>query len=358
MPGPGSAVAAAVCRAALRHACRTGRLPIHGHDPVLETVSLTAAYGLPSAEATLRAYVAQSLHASAPTVQDCVRQFMAVKAGEGCRLITLHGYRSCLRSFAKRFGARRPGTISALELADHLNHWESPTTRGNHWLKLREFYRWLIAVRYAWANPVPAAMAHPLPLGHRGLFYTPAEAGGILRRTFDTDQIGFWVLALFSGLRSMEIKRLSQQDNPWSWFNPLGRVIAVPAHAAKVKHRHSPMHPILPPWLEWLRRENRPFWPKNSERVLTQQRREVIGLRLGVPPDQVPERFNRLGYSNMARRAFITYGLALKGASYAEVARRAGNSENVIRVFYRRFATRQEAEAYFQLTPEWVRHHL
>jgi hypothetical protein len=54
-------------------------------------------------------------------------------------------------------------------------------------------------------------------------------------------------------------------------------------------------------------------------------------------------------FYNIARRSFLSYRLALPGASYAEVSNEAGNNEAILRKYYRRKVTRQEAVQYFGL---------
>ena len=106
------------------------------------------------------------------------------------------------------------------------------------------------------------------------------------------------------------------------------------------------MHPTLIPWLHFLHANARPFWPRRPALIAALRRQILLRRDPGLPV-----RYNRAGYSNLARRAFITYSLAEPHASYAETARRAGNSELIIRRYYRRPATPAQAAAYFNLTP-------
>ena len=46
-----------------------------------------------------------------------------------------------------------------------------------------------------------------------GLIYTPGEAKHILRLTKDTDEVGFWALSLFGGLREYELQRIQMRKH-------------------------------------------------------------------------------------------------------------------------------------------------
>lgn len=356
LPRSDHPLARAICQAAFRHAARAwdGGEAYGVATKAHGIAALANALRIESAEGAVKSYLARARIGNAPSVATCVHRYLAVKAGEGCREISISNHRICLARFCGRFGKHQPCAVTPVEIAAYLNQWPSETTRGSVWLVLREFFRWMVGIGLVQRNPVAAAMMRPRPTGDRHTFYKAAEARFILRSAIGTDQIGYWALTLFSGLRSAEISKLSKEADPWRWFDLREQVIHVPAHAAKVRARRSPMHPTLVAWLQWLREGGRPLWPKNCYLVTHRLRREIVARRLGVPVQNVPRRFNRMGFSNMARRAFIAHGLAQKGASYEEVARRAGNSENVIRCFYRRFVTRAKADLYFGLTPQRI----
>lgn len=187
----------------------------------------------------------------------------------------------------------------------------------------------------------------PRRIAGKGSIYTPEEARELLRRARNTDQLGFWVLSLFAGMRTSEIERMQVLASPWSLVRLSDAVIEVPASFTKSRRRAIRMTPVLREWLRVLRREGGAFHPpKDGAKKIRCLRYAVLHEFRG------PRRLT--GASNMGRRSFISYRLALARASYAEVAATAGNSEHVIRKYYRRPVTRESARAYFRLTPARV----
>ena len=204
----------------------------------------------------------------------------------------------------------------------------------------------MVTKKYVCTNPV-AAVHKPRDTGGNGLIYAPGEVQELLRRARYTDQLGFWVLSLFAGMRTSEIKRMQAMALPWSLVRLGDAVIEVPASHTKSRRRAIKMTPVLREWLRVLRHEGRPFYPvKNSAKKLRRLRCAVLRKFRGSP--------RLTGTFNMGRRSFISYRLALTRASYAEVAMAAGNSERVIRKYYRRPVARESARAYFRLNPASV----
>jgi len=76
----------------------------------------------------------------------------------------------------------------------------------------------------------------------------------------------------------------------------------------------------------------------------------------GVPfyPLNHWEKFRVPGATVMARRSYISYRIALSGASYAHVSDEAGTTGRLLRSEYYRKASKEDAERYFSLKPASV----
>ena len=148
-------------------------------------------------------------------------------------------------------------------------------------------------------------------------------------------------------MRTSEICRLQGMAMPWSLVRIGDRVIEVPAGNSKTRRRTIRINPVLRAWLRILKIEGVPFFPSaNPGQKIRQLRLRVL--------NQSREPGPLVGIFNMGRRSWIFYRLALPGASYAGVAASAGNSERMIRKYYRRRVTRRTARAYFHLTPDRI----
>jgi integrase len=269
-------------------------------------------------------------------------EYLWSKTNAGRRPETLKGYRVALETFCQRFGERQPYTITSSEVLSFLQHWEQNNTRVSWYRRLFTFFGWLVTKKYVFENTVARAGEKPLPDGGHGQLYTPAEARAILTIAWATDQLGFWVLSLFAGMRTCEIQRLEGHPERWLLVRLAEGVIEIPAAYAKNRRRVIPMNRPLKAWLHIIKARDLPFYPRNALEKVRRVRREVLAKSRAVP---VCRTFN------MGRRSYINYSLAQPGASYAEVAAAAGNSEPVIRKYYRRHLRCEDAQAYFALTP-------
>lgn len=293
---------------------------------------------------------------SAPLLPDCVDEFLVVKRAEGRAPITLTGYRSKLVRFAAAFPDRRPAQVAPSEIGSFiLARSQHPCTRLDWWQTLRTFFAWCKRMRNVAENPVLQALAKPKPPPGSTLVFTPGEAKGILRAVRHTDQLGFWVLSMFAGLRTEEIRRLHASPNRWGLVRLRSRVIDLPHEVAKIYARRVPILPVLIPWLVIIRDRHLPFFPPGHFNKCRRLRNEILEERTAAMtakhhsanPDIRPPIWGM----NISRRSFISYRMALAEASYVEIANEVGNSETVIRAHYHCHVTRQDAEAYFALTP-------
>ena len=319
----------------------------------------TQMQGIPSVFDAVRWY--QAHHGGlecADVLPQCVDEFLCVKRAEGCAPMTLTGYRSKLERFAHAFPGRRPSDVSPGELGRFIVAAPHPRTRLDWWQTLHSFYAWCRGMKYVAENPLPQALAKPKPPQGSTLVLTLAETRAILRNVKNTDQIGFWVLALFAGLRTEEIRRLQAHPARWSLVRLRSLAIDLPDAVAKTHARIVPILPVLRPWLELVKEGGLPFFPASHYMKCRRLRNAVMEDRCGpltahhraTNPQVRPP----LWAFNIARRSYISYRLACAGANYAELSNEVGNSEAMIRQHYYRRVSGQAARAYFSLTPDRV----
>ena len=290
----------------------------------------------------------------APLLPQCVDEFLSQKRAEGRANLTIFGYKSKLDRFAAAFAGKRPTDVSPSEIGRFIALAPHQTTRRDWWQTLSLFYRWCVGQHYALADPLPQAMLRPRRIGGAGLVLTPGEARQLLHWAKRTDEIGFWALSLFAGLRTEEIRRLQAEPERWSLIRIKQGVIELPERLAKTGARKIQIMPVLNSWLEWIRDRDVPIFPPNHYYKCRRLRQEAMAARCDPLTDRHrkahPDVPSPIWGFNVGRRSFITYKLALAASSYAEIARESGNSETIIRTNYDRGASREDAVEFFSLS--------
>jgi len=288
----------------------------------------------------------------APTIERCAAEFQLAKRAQNLRVQTLRNYRCSLHQFVAQLGSLKPIEVTPRMITDYLLRIESPSTRRAHWCTLHTFFRWLIVQRHAIENPVVAAIRRPRVRRTQRFILTVEEVQALLYRVKGTDTIGYWVLALFSGLRASEIARIQQSPDPWEIVSLRRETIEVSAAISKTCSRIIRMPPVLRRWLEWLKPKGLPFFVNHK----VQQSRTILALLSERNALRHPLRVagKDMRLYNIARRTYVSYRLALPGASYADVSHDCGNREAVLRRFYRQPATQEDAERFFSLTPDII----
>lgn len=291
---------------------------------------------------------------SAPTLKLCCAEFQIVKRCEGVRRMSLNAYRTNLGTFCAKFGERQPATITPKEMSDYLMQWEQVVTRRHKWQILSTFFSWLLRMRYTLENPVMLGMRSPKVPPPERFILKPAEAREILRRSKHTDSIGYWVLSMFAGMRTSEIKAVQQLPNPWSIIKLGPGVIDLSASVTKTIARTVPINETMRRWLRWMKARDLRFMPRNCWAKTTIVRKRALGERMQPLKRAGSSRVYDPRTFNLGRRSYISYRIAMPGVSFADVSLEVGNNEEIMRKHYFRRVTRRDAVKYFDLMPEKI----
>lgn len=291
---------------------------------------------------------------TAPTLQACVTEFCIDRQCNGVKALTLGHYRQTLRHLARFTNALALGDVKPAMIRQFLARIPNQHTRAGEWKTLRLFFEWTVRHHYLLQNPVDAACAQPRSESTRRTIFTPSETKRLLKQVKNSSEIGYWVLALFAGMRTGEIERLQQHPAPWTLINLKTGIIDLPDALTKTGRRVVRISPVLAAWLRWIRKCGFAFVPAVADRRTRATQRSVLEPRCAMNTHHTGVPVSDMRYQNVARRSFISYALALPGASFAQVSNQVGNTERTIRRYYFRRVAAREARAYFGLTPQAV----
>jgi hypothetical protein len=269
---------------------------------------------------------------------------------------TIKGYQTMLKTLKAEFGTRCMSDLTTDDFRKFLNNpaW-GHISRWHHRQVASRLYIWAMKEKPPRASENPL---EPLPkMTKKGLqsvlptpvVLTPAQAKAWLLAAEKTPHLPFTILSFFAGMRRNEIHEFAAQpDGGWSQIDfRLGRIF-IPFRVGKTNKRYITMHPTLIAWLKWLKRHKRTqFVAPNINKGLRAIKREVFPPAVpGSPPKPVKT-------VNIARHSYISYSLQLPGASFAQTAMNAGNSEAVIKDHYNDVAvTPKQAAEFWSLTPK------
>jgi integrase len=161
--------------------------------------------------------------------------------------------------------------------------------------------------------------------------YTVPEARRILGETTDIPALLYMALAFFTGIRQIELGRIS-----WEGVNPDGVIIVERDEEKRYRRRIIPIQPVLEAWLS-------PFYGCTGLIVpLTRMREKVsrIVTSLGI-------KYQRNGF----RHSYASYRLA-QTDSPMKTSEEDGHWAYILERDYLHRVTRDQASEFFKLTPD------
>lgn len=313
-------------------------------------------HGIPCLTTALRAFARQLAAARiAPAVGDCAAEYDEEKRSMRPRGGGMLGARADLASFLTSFGGDRAIDVPTPKLCAFMQD-GGPSVVRRRASRLHAFFAWAVRRRYALTNPVPPVLCRPLPRCLRA--FTPRQARYILRETRLTDQIGFWVLAFFGGLRTSEIQLVDRHPAPWSLVSFRTGEFRVPSgQSGRARDRTFRMHPTLYAWLRWLRPRRVPFFPPNFwERKFPEMWRAALKTfpdhrtaRTGFRKPPVPRRVD-----GAPRDTYIVYRIALGNVTVEELTCELGDMVRTVRRRHDPTMPSRRARDFFALTPDRI----
>ena len=97
--------------------------------------------------------------------------------------------------------------------------------------------------------------------------------------TKNSDQIAFWTLSLFAGMRRHEIERLHTHPSPWKVIDLKRGIIDLTDEPCARNRREITILPVLRAWLSWIKAFEVPFYPPNHWEKFRLVRASVLGHR-------------------------------------------------------------------------------
>lgn len=277
------------------------------------------------------------------TLSQVAAEMVKRATARGAKKNSLAQLQSLLKGVEAEFGDSQLATITTIEIEDWLDETEwAARTRNNYLKQTSQLFGFAIKRRYANANPCeaidPALEDDKAP----GIL-TPDQLSKLLQEARESSHelIRFIALGAFGWLRRSEICALENSD-----FREDGTIHVRAAIAKTRQHRFIPVSDTLKVWLAAAPESERPTRSKNPD--VMGDRFSNLAKKAGV---EIPH--------NALRHSAISYALANPPEkagkaltnSAGEIAKFAGNSENIIVRNYRTLVTEAAGKAYWQIKP-------
>jgi hypothetical protein len=304
-------------------------------------------------------YVSKGPRCLPITLTEAADRFLRTLNSKDMRPRTIKFYNNHLTGLKKAFGGRQLSELTTDDFRVYLNNpaW-GIISQWHHRQVASMLYLWAMAEKPPLASENPL---DPLPkmtkkslrkVLHAPIVVAPTDVKAWLRAALQTPHLPFTILSFFAGMRRYEIEQFAKLPNGgWDQISFQAGSIDIPPGVGKTGKRVIVMHSTLVAWLKWLQKKGRTqFLAPNINKGLRAVKRQVF------PPaaDGTPNQHAKEG--NLARHSYISYSLRLPGASFAQVAMNAGNTEQVIKEHYNDLqVTSKQAEEYWLLTPRTLR---
>lgn len=242
----------------------------------------------------------------------------------------------------RNFKVPRPPKVPKVVMPPPPAAW-SFRTKNNYLKQFGQIYTFAKRKGYCTVNPCESLDAAIVPR-HQAEILTPAQVKALLdaaRAQAKPDLLRFVALGAFGWLRRSEICGLTNAD-----FRSDGTILVNADNAKTRQFRYIPVNDTLRAWLA--------VAPK-SDKVTPSENVDVVGHWLSELAASIGIKIPH----NALRHSSISYALACaptKGGkvmvnSAGELAKYAGNSENVIYTNYRQLVTEQAGKQYWSLRP-------
>lgn len=216
----------------------------------------------------------------------------------------------------------------------------SPKSINDHRSAAVALWRWAEKkeIIRPWGNFNEAQKTSSLELSKKSHIetYTPEEMKTLLQNV-STDFLPWLCITAFSGLRSGELRANKKEPLTWRSIKTAQSIIDCPAHISKNgKRKLIPITSTLKAWLDHIGHmpPDQPIVPRSPNKAET----TLLGAKVG-------------GWKrNALRHSYGSYRVA-HTRNVSATALEMDNSEKIIKKHYLEAKTKEQGEAYFNLTP-------
>jgi integrase len=296
--------------------------------------SQSAGLSLRAALEHYRAHLATSAASAdpCPTVAAAITQLIAAKRTANRRPTYLTNLEVYLRAFARGRSAQSLDTFTTADIDAWLGSAGTSHSRATRLGRLGTLFSF--AVRRGWLRENPTARLDRVSIERRppGMLTVPqCQTVMEIVRTRFPDALPFVALALFAGVRPLELTRVAWNDLD------LDRAQAtIAAAASKVRQRR--LVDLSPNCVAWLRLGGKLPLPLERWRYVR------LALRQSLGGKWLPDVLRHTAASMLLAR----------DQDAARVALQLGNSPAVLLVHYRALATRETAASFFAISPSSI----
>jgi len=277
------------------------------------------------------------------TFSEAVKKYFEQAKKKKLRMATLLAYRGHFMVLNRKWGDRIIGCISDAEVEAYLLNYNTPNCRkGRPSLRTLQTYLRNMQMVMRAAGVVRPLTKVVLPREDREIRFFSTEQVRVMLTEAKAHERGMLALALFAGLRPERLNEI-----PSNYINVKERTIRIPAAVSKT---HSPdfletVTPTAqipefrpgPPEVLWMWLERYPFQPRYWKALRTRLR-----IMLG----------NQWIHDGCRHTAATYYCTKYGVAATAELL--THSDTGLVRKHYAGIATREQAEAFFSLTPDRV----
>lgn len=273
------------------------------------------------------------------SVRDAVDQFLAAKQSKNLRARSLANLKGRLHQFTTEHGARQLVDIGPTLLEPYLNTTTSPRDRVNRRAVFSNLFHWAQRKGFICVNPLVSIESVKADIAEPSIL-TVGECRALLRATAAYDKahpvvpvLPYLVLCLFCAIRPTEVSRLS-----WDDIDLADGIVTIGAHVSKKRGRR--LVAISDNAVAMLT----DYAVQKPDLNIPRKRWELVRSLAGYGPTK-PWPADVLRHTGISMKLTLTQ-------DENTTASWAGNSPDVIHQHYKGLVKRDQANEFWQLTPD------
>ncbi len=297
-------------------------------------------------------YSKQQLLLQSPELSVCIDKFILKQRKRNLSAATLKDYNTLLNQVRRAFEGKRIKEITSQMWIDFIEKKPHPVSQRARYIYLKSFLNYCSgknnpeAQENKWLDAVPLCWEAPKTEVHEIVSYTFNEVVDLLKRANEKGILGYYVMRLFSMMRTDEYKRFITLGGSTVKTNRFidmesGRITInnlVYKKRGQSEHRgryYNDLPQAFKKWLEYFQDNDTDL--SIYRKTITKMRKRSIH-----PKDRT---------SNILRHTAITFH-SIRFSDPLRTSYIAGNSVNIISNHYLNMnISKADAEAFYELTP-------